>query len=325
MGRKRKKKINFNSNKFWVSCLTLIIALLIFTFYSDENNLHISYYTENTVSNSIAFNTSKPRPIDTGGNNITMYFFDVGQADCILVSTGGHNMIIDAGNNADGKLITNYLKNDLGITHIDYLIGTHNHEDHIGGLDDIVKNFEIDNLYMPFVSVTSTKTYEDVENSALKKHLEIKNPNIGDTFPLGNAQISVMNVDNNEPTNKNESSIVLQLQFGNQTYLFTGDTEVVNENSRTWNDIDVLKVAHHGSTTSSSENFIDQVKPEIAIISVGPNNSYNLPKDTILKRLEKVGSTIYRTDDLGTILLTSDGNNNNVENIKDLCLDGNER
>ena len=298
MGRKRKRKIKFNSNKFWVYCLSIIIALLIFTFYSDINSLHFSYSNdENTISNPI-IKSQKLNPIDTGGNILTVYFFDVGQADCIFVSTGGHNMLIDAGNNADGKLIANYLKSNLNINSIDYLIGTHNHEDHIGGLDDIVKNLDVKIVYMPFVSVTSTKTYEDVENAALKKNIEIKNPNIGDTFSLGNAQITVMNVDNNEPTNKNESSIVLQMQFGNQTYLFTGDTEVENENSREWNDIDILKVAHHGSNTSSSENFLNQVKPEIAIISVGPNNSYNLPKNTILKRLENIGTTIYRTDEV---------------------------
>lgn len=299
MGRKRKKKIKLNSNKFWIYCLSIIIALLIFTFYSDQKNLHLSYYNdENVISKTVGSTTSKSIPIDTGGNTLTIYFFDVGQADSILVSTGGHNMLIDAGNNADGKLIANYLKNDLCINNIEYLIGTHNHEDHIGGLDDIVKNLDVQNLYMPFVSVTSTKTYENVENAALKKNIEIKNPNIGDIFSLGSAQITVMNVDNNEPTNKNESSIVLQMQFGNQTYLFTGDTEVENENSRSWNDIDVLKVAHHGSNTSSSENFLNQIKPEIAIISVGPNNSYNLPKNSILKRLENIGAIIYRTDEV---------------------------
>lgn len=296
MGKRRKKNTGINPNKFLIYSLSIIIFLLIFTFYSEKNGLHLSYATNEVErEETIATQTT---PIDTGGNGLAIYFFDVGQADSILVSTDHHNMLIDAGNNSDGKLIAKYLKNDLNITNLDYLVGTHNHEDHIGGLDDIIKELEIGTLYMPYVSVTSTKTYENVENAALKNDLEITNPNIGDSFSLGNAQITVMNIDNDEPTNKNESSIVLQMQFGSQKYLFTGDTETENENSREWEDIDVLKVAHHGSNTSSSERFLNQSKPEIAIISAGPNNSYHLPKDTILQRLRNVGATIYRTDEV---------------------------
>ena len=322
---KRKKQKNVNPNKILMYLLSIIIFLLFFTFYSDENGLHLSYATNEIINENTVKTPSTTTPIDTGGNELAIYFFDVGQADSILVSTGGHNMLIDAGNNSDGKLIANYLKNDLNITKLDYLVGTHNHEDHIGGLDDIIKTLDIANLYMPYVSVTSTKTYENIENAALKKDLEITNPNIGDTFSLGNAQITVMNIDNDEPTNKNESSIVLQMQFGKEKYLFTGDTEKKKKNTREWEDIDVLKVAHHGSNTSTSERFLNQAKPEIAIISVGPNNSYNLPKNVILERLKNIGATIYKTDENGTILLTSDGNSNKITTLKDVCLDGNTR
>lgn len=326
MGKRRKKSKGFDPNRFLIYSLTIIILLLVFTFYSEANDLHLVDIT-NEINNTttISSTNSKVSPIDTGGNTLTIYFFDVGQADSIFISTGSHNMLIDAGNNADGSFLSNYLKNDLGITNFDYLIGTHNHEDHIGGLDDVIKNFDINNLYVPYVSVSSTKNYENVENAALKKGLEIKNPEIGEEFTLGNAAFKVMNVDNHEPKNKNESSIVLQMQFGSQKYLFTGDTEIENENARSWEDIDVLKVAHHGSKTSSSEKFLNQAKPEIAIISAGLNNSYGLPTDIVLERLKNIGANIYRTDELGTIKLTSDGTTNNIETLKDICLDGNER
>lgn len=323
MGRKKKKQ-KINQNKLLLYILLTSIFLLFFTFYSEKYDLHLVNYSNKTNAELSQTSSSKVSPIETNGDELIIYFFDVGQADSILVSTQGKNMLIDAGNNSDGKLISEYLSETLKISTIDYLIGTHNHEDHIGGLDDIIENFEIKNLYMPYVSITSTQTYENVEEAAINKNLNIVNPNIGDTFNLGTSKIEVVNIDNSEPTNKNESSIVLEMQFGALKYLFTGDTEEENENSRTWNDIDVLKVAHHGSNTSNSERFLNQSKPEIAIISVGPNNSYNLPKENILNRIENIGAKIYRTDEVGTIVIKSDGNTNNVLTL-DVCLDGNSR
>ena len=132
-----------------------------------------------------------------------------------------------------------------------------------------------------------------------------------------------MSVDNSEPENANLSSIVIQLSYGNKNYLFMGDAESENEKARDWNDIDVLKVGHHGSLTSSSNEFLKQVLPEIAIISVGKDNSYGLPKDKIIDRISNLGTTIYRTDYDGTIQLISDGNINEIVKIE-LSFDGNE-
>ena len=151
--------------------------------------------------------------------------------------------------------------------------------------------------------------------------MTIEQAEVGDKFNLGNSSCEIMAVRNDEPENINEESIVIELTYGSQKFLFMGDAEETNEKLRTWNDVNVLKVGHHGSNTSSSEEFLNQVLPEIAIISVGEGNSYGLPKENVLKRVEEIGSSIYRTDEDGTIQIISDGEKNEVIKI-DLSFDG---
>ena len=255
-------------------------------------------------------------------NNITpvngelqVYYIDVGQADSILIINKEDAMLIDAGNNEDGEDVVNFIK-DKGITKLDYVVGTHPHEDHIGGLDDVINsNIEIENVLMPKIE-TTTKTFEDVVNAISNKGLTVKAPNKGDTFTLGDSNLEVMTDSILDEDNLNLSSITLKLQYGNNSFLFMGDSEKENEKTITWPKTDVLKVGHHGSDTSSSEEFLNEVKPSISIIMAGKDNSYGLPKEEIVERLENVGSKVYRTDENGTIEVTSDGNNINVTTKK---------
>lgn len=171
----------------------------------------------------------------------------------------------------------------------------------------INSNLEIENIYMPKIQ-TNTKTFEDVLDAIANKGLTVTAPSKGETFQIGEANCEIMTESILDKNNLNLASIVIRLQFGNNSFLFMGDSETQNENTRTWPKTDVLKVGHHGSNTSSSEKFLNQVKPTYSIIMVGKDNSYGLPKDTILQRLERVESKIYRTDEIGTIKITSDGN-----------------
>ena len=238
--------------------------------------------------------------------DLSIDFIDVGQADSILVRNQDKVMLIDAGTNEAGETVVNYLKN-LGITKIDYLIGTHPHEDHIGGLDDVINNFDIGQIYMPKIE-TTTKTFEDVLDAIENKNLTITASNKGDKIELGQAVGEFMTEPILDKDNLNVSSLVLRLEFGNTSYLFMGDAEEENEETIRCPKTDVLKVGHHGSSTSSRKSFLEQVQPKYAIIMAGKDNSYGLPTQETIDKLNNRGSEIYRTDEDGTIQMTSDGN-----------------
>lgn len=306
MGRKKKNKIIY---KIIIAVAIIIIALLGIDFEDIKNQSKNLYEDAKNYINGEVENTNQNLQTEViNGENVIVHFIDVGQADSILVQSDGKNMLIDAGTNEIGKTVVKYL-NDLGISKIDYLVGTHPHEDHIGGLDDVIDNFDIGTIYMPKIQ-TNTKTFESVLDSIANKNLKITSPNVGDTFNVGNASCEIMACgtgSSKEKSNLNLSSIVIRMVYGTQSFLFTGDMEVENEQARSWPETTVLKVAHHGSDTSSSENFLEQVHPKIAVISVGKDNSYGHPKQTTLDKLNKLNTKVYRTDLQGTIVVICDG------------------
>ena len=283
MSRRKRK----NNNKFITFIFVIAVICYIFSLYSNQEE---AYSNKNVVS-----------------SNLQVYFLDVGQADSILITNQDHYMLIDAGNNEDGPKLVKYLKNELGISEFDYVVGTHPHEDHIGGLDDIINNFTIDNFYIPEVMIT-TKTFEDVLDALDSKGLEITVPKIGDKFSLGEAEFEVMYTGTDD-SDLNNTSIVLKMIFGNYSYLFTGDaTDKVEKILLDKNiDVDVLKVGHHGSAYSSSKEFLDKVTPKYAFISVAKENSYGHPSKDTLNRLMNYTRKIYMTSELGTIMIDSDG------------------
>ncbi|MBQ3021290.1 MAG: MBL fold metallo-hydrolase [Bacilli bacterium] len=292
------KKINKTLN----TILALLIILIIGIY--GQQKLEESYSVPNIKEE--VNNNSK----------LEIYFFDVGQADSILIKEKENTVLIDAGNNEDGKNLVNYIREDLNISNIDILVGTHPHEDHIGGIDDIIDSFDIGKIYLPNVT-TTTKTFESVLDSIENKKYRITIPKVDETIKLENMNFRVIYTGEDE-SDLNNSSIVLKLTYFNTSYLFTGDIEEEVEKIILNKDIasDVLKVGHHGSKYSTSDKFLNLVNPKHAIIEVGKNNSYKHPHEETLTKLKNKDIEVYRTDELGTIKLISDGTNINIDYIK---------
>lgn len=252
----------------------------------------------------------------TDSNNtdvVKVEYIDVGQADAILIENNKKYMLIDAGNNEDGDLLVNYFK-DKNITDFEYVVATHPHEDHIGGMDNIIKNFNIKNYYMPDC-YTTTKTFEELLDALEEKNLSFETPDIDSEFRLGDALFKVLYT-GTDKRDLNNTSIVLRMTYKDVSFMFTGDATNTTEKKILAKDLqsDVLKVGHHGSQYSTSDEFLDKVNPKYAIISVGTGNVYDHPKDITLNKLK--GIEVHRTDKEGTIRVISDGKNIDIETFK---------
>ena len=266
---------------------------------------------------SLFFSNDEPKTNNNDfvpNGELQIHYIDVGQADSILITLNDYTMLIDAGENSDGDTVVEYLKQQ-NISEINYLIGTHPHEDHIGGLDDVINNFDLETVLMPKVT-TTTKTYESVLDALLNKNQSITAPTVGDKYSFDSAEFTILSVENEETGNLNESSIVIRLVYGNQSFVFCGDAEISNEEKMLSSGLtltsNVLKVGHHGSDTSSCEEFIKTVNPELAIISVGTDNKYKHPCESTLDTLKKYNVSVYRTDLNGTIIVKSDGTSHTI-------------
>lgn len=259
------------------------------------------------VSETTAQSGQKTAGVSESGS-FTIHFIDVGQADSALVTCDGHSMLIDGGNADDSNLVYSVLQRETD-GHLDYVVGTHAHEDHIGGLSGA---FEADTADVTFCPVTKydSKAFRNFKTRADERGGGITIPAVGDTFTLGEATVTVVAV-NSVPEDTNNTSIVIRIVYGDTSFLFTGDAEQETEEKILESDQDiestVLKVGHHGSSTSTSQAFLDAVNPTYAVISCGKDNSYGHPHSETLTKLASAGVEVFRTDELGDIYCTSDG------------------
>jgi len=304
-----RKRININIIVTLVLVTILGVAIYLSPETFSEASQKIIKYTKNIIDKEeVSEENDYTDEIEIASDIAEVHFLDVGEGDSTLIISDGKTMLIDGGSKIYGDDIVKRL-NELGIEKIDYLVGTHPHEDHIGGLYKVIDNFEIGEMILPAIT-TNTWTFENMLDSLLKKDIEVSSPEVGTTFYVGKCKCEIMLIGDGSEDEKfdlNLSSIVIRMEYGNISYLFTGDAILANEESREWPETTVLRVAHHGSSSSSSEAFLNQVKPQISVISCGKNNDYGHPKLSVLNRLQRYGK-IYRTDESGEIIIKTDGN-----------------
>lgn len=251
-------------------------------------------------------------------SNFEVHFIDVGQADSALIECDGETMMIDGGNVADSNVVAAYLKKE-DVTELNYVVCSHAHEDHVGGLSGALSVTKADNIYAPKTEA-NTKAYKNFKKKAEEQNVEIKHPNVGDKIQLGSSTVEFLGPVDENGKDLNSTSIVLKIIYGNTSFLFTGDAESDEEEEILNSGADlkstVLKVGHHGSRTSTSYPFLREVMPQYAVISVEKGNSYGHPNEETLSKLSDAGVEVYRTDESGDIVMTSDGNSISITTSK---------
>lgn len=274
--------------------------------------------TEETQKESEAITTQPlSNPLsDSNNGEMTIHFIDVGQGDATLLQGPNFTVLIDTGTHTGNEVVP-YLKSQ-GVVSIDILIGTHEHADHIGQMDKVLKAFEVDEVWLAG-NVQSTKTFERVLDAIEESGAGYHEPRTGEEFQVGDLYIQVIHP-SDLTGNYNDDSIATRIQFGDIVLVFTGDTEKSGEQKildRGYNiKAHILHVGHHGSTSSSTSAFLDAVSPEIAVYSAGEGNAYGHPHAEIIERLKKRNIKIYGTDIHGTVKVITDGKTYRIETEK---------
>lgn len=261
-----------------------------------------------TMSSASSAKAGEAKTKSVEVEKMEVHFMDVGQGDATLIMCGGHSMLIDAGDYSKGTAIQNYLQKQK-VKKLDYLILTHPDSDHIGGAPVIITKFAIDKVFVSNYE-KDNKTYQKLIQSLDNKRLQSTTPEVGTQYSLGTAKITIL-APNGTYDDPNDASIALMIQNGENKFLFTGDAEETAEQDMLATGIDlsadVYKAGHHGSRTSTSQEFFEAVSPSCAVISCGEDNSYGHPHAETLNTFRMNGVKVYRTDEDGTIIATSDG------------------
>ena len=307
----KKEKVTAQTLMSRLAALALAAALALGLVGCDTSSI-VPGGSGDVMPNPAASQTGTT-PSDGQDAAFQMHFIDVGQALSVLVECDGQFMLYDGGNVDDGSLVVSYLQNQ-GVEQLEYVFCSHAHEDHVGGLAAALAYFPAYHVYSP-VTEASTKCFKDFVKYTQQQNLQVEVPAVGTQWALGSATVTLLGPVT-QYSETNNTSLVLRIDYGVTSFLLTGDMENTAEtdlvNSGANLKADVLQVGHHGSSTSTSYLFLNAVLPEMGIISCGVNNKYGHPHEETLSILRDAGVDVYRTDLLGTITVSSDGQNYTV-------------
>ncbi len=316
----------FRVHAFRKTILTLILCYIVFLLVSNygldslksiEVNEIVNILNSETPSNNSndVVTESSDRNVVVDGNAV-FTFIDVGQGDSTLIQFEDYDILVDAGEKSYGDDVVKVLK-EAGVDDLEFVVATHPHSDHIGGITKVLESFEVENFVMPDIEHT-TSTYEKMLDTVIEKNINVIIPSQGeDLVDIAGVNVKVISPEITGDDNLNNYSICLRVDYGNTRLILTGDAEAKIEemilDSGVNLSADIFQVGHHGSVTSNTSEFLKAMQPQIAVISAGKNNDYGHPHDEVVDRIESFGAVIYNTMDKSTITITTDGDEIKVD------------
>jgi len=254
-------------------------------------------------------NNDKPESVLPTGGDLVVTFINIGQGDSELIQQEDNAILIDSGEYSERKNLIDKL-DSLGVTSLDYVIATHPHADHMGSMNIVIDTYDVKHVMMPN-AISNTVSFEKMLESISKKGLRIERPVPGKSITAGNIRLDILAPNAEKYQNGNNYSIVARLKWGDISFLFTGDAEALSEKEILKNDYNVsayvLKVGHHGSVSSTSNEFLDAVNPRMAVLSYRQGNTYGHPHKETLEKLKEKDISVYRTETMGSITMRTDG------------------